>query len=387
LKKSTKIGVSTAVIVGINAMIGAGIFSAPATLAITSGPVTLITYIFVIISVWFIALSLSRVAKMYPEEGSFYTYVKGWAGHKAGLFAASLYVIGVFIAMGLLTRIVGSYIQPIAPTYSPLTLGLILLSILVALNIFGAKLSTLGQRILISTTLFPILATILICLSKANFSYLVSQEPVTANAVLTATKSVIFGFFGFEAAASLFSVVKNPEKNVPKALTYSILFVGILYFIFIGSIIVAVPKYFFTSSDIKLSTALLSAFPAYKWFIGLIHFATLSAIAGTLHSMIWSCGALTNSLSKKFGKEISRKNSILFVGLSIAIVGSVLTSPDLFFSLTALFIVSAFMMSMMKLLFIKEEWSSGRNIVTLLGMISGAVMVIFAIQGIIQGIA
>ena len=69
----SKIGVATATIVGMNAMIGAGIFTAPAAIGSFVGPAGIIAYIFVIIAVWFIAQSLSRVAARFPQEGSFYT--------------------------------------------------------------------------------------------------------------------------------------------------------------------------------------------------------------------------------------------------------------------------------------------------------------------------
>ena len=82
-----KIGVVTATIIGMNAMIGAGIFAVPATLASCVGPAGILTYVFVIIAVWFMAQSLARVAQLYPQEGSFYTYTKQWAGHVGGLIA------------------------------------------------------------------------------------------------------------------------------------------------------------------------------------------------------------------------------------------------------------------------------------------------------------
>src|ERR1700722_6445072 len=102
-----KIGVATATIIGMNAMIGSGIFTAPATMASYVGPAGIIAYLIVIISVWFIAQSLARLAQLYPEEGSFYVYTKQWGGHIMGLIATTAYLIGLIIAMGLLTQMSG----------------------------------------------------------------------------------------------------------------------------------------------------------------------------------------------------------------------------------------------------------------------------------------
>ena len=47
----------TATIIGMNAMIGSGIFTAPAAIASYVGPAGIIAYVFVVLSVWCMALS------------------------------------------------------------------------------------------------------------------------------------------------------------------------------------------------------------------------------------------------------------------------------------------------------------------------------------------
>ena len=67
-KSTDKIGVATATIIGMNAMIGAGIFSAPAAMAAHVGPAGILAYVFVVISVWFIASSLARLQHYIPKK-------------------------------------------------------------------------------------------------------------------------------------------------------------------------------------------------------------------------------------------------------------------------------------------------------------------------------
>src|SRR5438445_3755684 len=96
--QTNKISLATATIVGMNAMIGSGIFTAPATMAAYVGPAGIVAYIIVVASVWFLAQSLARMAQLYPEEGSFYTYTKQWAGHTFGMIACFSYLFGLIIA-------------------------------------------------------------------------------------------------------------------------------------------------------------------------------------------------------------------------------------------------------------------------------------------------
>ena len=183
-----KIGVATATIIGMNAMIGAGIFTAPAAMASNVGPAGIIAYFMVVVAVWFMAQSLARLAYLFPQEGSFYTYAKQWGGHTVGLIASASYFIGLLVAMGLLVRVASSFLSDFFPSISSTTLGLITLSGLVALNMFGVVLSELGQHILIICTVFPLIATTLICFFHADWHNLVPFAPYGFGNVFKATR-------------------------------------------------------------------------------------------------------------------------------------------------------------------------------------------------------
>lgn len=393
---STKIGLATATIIGMNAMIGSGIFTAPAAMAAYVGPAGILAYIFVVIAVWFIAQSLARLAQLYPEEGSFYVYAKQWGGHLFGIITITAYFIGLLIAMGLLSQMAGQYLHTYFPSQTPYTLGIFALAFLVILNMFGIALSTLGQHILIACTLFPLIITTIMCLTKINLSYLTPFAPYGFAHVLQATRIVIFGFFGFECAASLFNIVHTPERNVPRALTYSIIIVGSIYTLFVGSIILSTPLSLFTDARTPLSETLRVVFPDHTWLIYAIHFAILSAIVGTVHSMIWSSSHLLELIVKKLKNNAARtlvssgffnaKVAVAIVGISILTSYVCLKNTNLFFCLTAIFIVFAYMASMITLLTIRSEWQSGRNVVCLFGIMTALMIFIFAFQGLLQEI-
>jgi len=389
---STKIGVITATIVGMNAMIGAGIFSVPAALGAYVGPAGLLTYAFVILAVWFMGSSMARLAQLYPQEGSFYTYAYQWGGHTAGILAAGAYLLGLIIAMGLLIQITGDYLHVTLTQLSPFMLSLIALIALVILNSVGVSLSQAGQMILICCTVLPILLTTVMCMLKGSITNFSPFMPYGWANVFTASKQVVFGFFGFEAAASLFKVVENPQKNVPKALMYAIALVGILYMLFVGSIIFAVPLQFFTDPKIPLSQILKIIFPENPWLLGIIHFSILSAILGTVHSMIWSSSELLVAYLKKFenislqnlikNKIINQRSAVMIIGACIFITFASVKSMNLFFSFTDTFIIFAFIMAMITLLKDKKSWLSPQTIKTILGLLTACIIFYIAAKGI-----
>ena len=189
-----KIGLWTAVIIGMNSVIGAGIFSTTSLLGSKIGPAGILTYIFAFLSVWFIAQSFARVAYLYPQEGSFYTYAKQWAGHSFGLFTAGIYIAGVLTAMGLLNTILSLYIYNAWPLFSPLTWGLITITTLTALNLVGMVLSKIGQYILIALTLYPLVVTTALCMANFDIANLTPFMPNGFGSVLQGTKVAVFGF-------------------------------------------------------------------------------------------------------------------------------------------------------------------------------------------------
>lgn len=382
----SKIGVTTATITGMNAMIGSGIFSAPIAIGMYVGPAGIVAYLFVIVAVWLIAQSLARVAARFPEEGSFYTYAKQWGGHVVGSIAGGSYFLGLLIAMGLLAQIAGVYLRdPFFPTVESKTLGLIALITLTILNMFGVVLSELGQQILIVTTTFPLIVTTIMCFSKAQLSNLTPFAPYGLRNILQAAPAVVFGFFGFESASSLFSIVKDPQKNVPRALTYSISIVGIIYLLFVASIVLSIPLHLFVDPRIPLPVVLRTIFPENQWILTAVHISILSAIIGTIHSMIWGSSALLVSLANQiWGVRLPQRLAVLMIGCGIFSTFMFLENIDLFFYLTAMLIIIAFSLSMITLLTIKDEWKGGKNLVTIGGLITAGIIFYFAVEGLIE---
>ncbi len=178
----------------------------------------------------------------------------------------------------------------LAPIYIPLssysayTLGLAALLALVILNTFGVVLSEMGQHILIVCTVFPLIATTIMCFTKADFNNLVPFAPHGFTNVLKATRVIIFGFFGFECATLTYLISsKNHKKMYRSALTYSIALVGTLYILFVGSILLSTPLSYFTDPRMPLSDTLQLVFPRstmdhydYSHFYIVCHFGNYS---------------------------------------------------------------------------------------------------------------
>lgn len=390
-----KIGVGTATIFNLNAMVGAGIFATTPLLAAHVGAAGMVTFALTFLAVWFIAQSFARIAFLCPEEGSFYAYAKRWGGHKLGLFAAGAYQIGILIAMGLLCKIAGMYLAKFFPTIAPLYLGLLSLGALVAFNLCGMVLTKVAQYVLLAFTVIPLAFTTIMCFTKMNLANLTPFMPHGTTSVLQNSTIAIFGLFGFECIASLFSVVENPEKNVSKALRYSLLLVGLIYFTFIASVLLAVPHEFFTANT-TIAQVLIHLFPEYGFLLDLVDITIVFAILGTVHSVIWASSELMLAYFRRMRipalqhallyNQINKKTTVFLCGAIILASGLMISNLDVFFNITNIFILVAYCTAIAALLFEKNEWKSGQNITTLLGLTTALVILGLAVQTLVKHI-
>ena len=386
---SGKISLIVAIIIGMNAMIGAGVVALPALLATKVGPAGVLSVLLCVVTVIFIGLALGHVADLYPGEGWVYSYPSKWGGHAMGMISASLYLFGVFGGMGFVLQQSGIWGNRLLPFLSPSFIVVAILIILTILVLAGAAVSSVGQYIIAAFVLIPLIITGIVC----GFNFKVelittSFMPYGFSSVLVGFSVVIFSLLGFESIISLYPIIKNPKKNVPKACVLSIVGIGLLYLIFISGILFSIPAAHFSGgvSD-TLSNVLLKEFPHFKVLAWFILIGALFGIIGTLHSMLWSVSELFTDVLKKAKSKViknalakkmwTNNTSIIATSLIMLIMSLFIHGEDLVY-MTVLFMVPANVFSIMLLLFIKKEWKSGRNIKTILALGGCSVIVYYS---------
>ena len=383
-----KIGLKTAVIIGVNAMIGAGVLTIPTMLSSIVGPAGILTTFFSITFVLAIGLSFGRLAHLYPAKGWSYDYPAKWAGHKAGIFSSFFYLFGIIVAMGFLGQQSGIWFHKIFPHLGPDILGVIIIAILTFLVLAGAKTSSWSQYLIVLLVLVPLVLTAIFCWTHFDIALVTPFIPHGFTSVLKATPVVLFALFGFESIASLSSIVEKPKKNVPRAFVYSISIVGIVYLLFFYGVLFAIPTKFFAQGiNEPLASVFNNFFPKAKFLSIFIFLGAMFGIIGTIHSMLWSISELFTSVLRqtksKFIHNLIDKNiwnkKVAVVTISFfMIVSAILIEGTFLVTITALFIVPSYVLSITLLLFNKSEWKSGHNYVTLVGLLGGGLLVYFA---------
>lgn len=106
------LGVLDAVVVGLGAMIGAGIFAAPAPAARAAGGALLAALALAALVAYCNAHSSARLAARYPASGGTYVYGRERLGPFWGYLAGWGFVVGKTASCAAMTLTVGAYAWP-----------------------------------------------------------------------------------------------------------------------------------------------------------------------------------------------------------------------------------------------------------------------------------
>ncbi|SNT27924.1 amino acid/polyamine/organocation transporter, APC superfamily [Streptosporangium subroseum] len=202
-----------------------------------------------------VACVFGELASRWPYEGSVYQWARHVSGTGSGWFAAWAYMWGLTIALSTLAYGAAGFLLEALGVSEPgkwvtVLTALVILVLGSLANIVGRRtLKILVTASLVCEVLASVgLGTVLLLFYRVNpFGVLFegaggAQGGLwTAGPMLAAAAYVGWSFVGFEAAGSIAEEVDEPERNVPKALIFSLLAVGVVVMYSGAALILAIP--------------------------------------------------------------------------------------------------------------------------------------------------
>ncbi len=378
------LGVRDLTSMGIAAVIGAGIFSTIGTAAFNGGPGISVLFIITAVTCGFSALCYAEFASRVPIAGSAYTYayvsfgeliawVIGWAlileyaiGNIVVAISWSGYFNNLLVGLGLhlpgwLTTdpstAAGAYAQVEAAIAAGTPLNE---SLLFVQNAWNNAPVIFGSRIFINLPAF-VIVSLISCLtyigikeSKKMTNFLVvfkiiviilviiigffyvdpgNWSPFMPNGfegVLRGVSSVFYAYIGFDAISTTAEECKNPQRDLPRGMIYSLLICTVLYILISFVLTGMVP---FTQLKVTDPLAFVFDQVGQEW-IGYI--VSVSAVVATTSVLlvfqlgqprIWMSMSRDGLLPKAFGKIHPKYQTPWF---STIVTGVIVAIPSLF---------------------------------------------------------
>ncbi len=247
------LGPLAALTIGVGTMIGAGIFVLPGEAILRSGSFAAVAFILGGVIAMFTALSASELGTAMPRSGGAYYYVNhalgpllgsvaGWANWLGLAFASAFYMVGF-----------GRYISRIFGVsgfvgLGPVGLDVVTLTALlggaffVLINYVGAKETGRLQNVIVIILVAILAVFTLLGTLQADPGNL--PAPATVGETLGTTGFIFVSYLGFVQITSVAEEIKDPGKNLPRAVIGSVVLVTVIYALVLVVMSAAVPQGF-----------------------------------------------------------------------------------------------------------------------------------------------
>ena len=220
------------VAVGINSVIGGGIFIMPATVAALVGPASIVAYVLAGAVVVGVGLALASLAARYETSGGPYLYVHRAFGGFAGFQIGWLFCLARLTAAANLINGFAQYIGALFPAAAhPLARGAIIVACagsIMILNMIGIRQTSGASNLFAVAKVLPLIALGLgglYFMKTANFT----PTPVEPMGMLRAVLLLIFVFSGFEILTVPAEESLKPRSDMPFAVIATIGVVSAIY--------------------------------------------------------------------------------------------------------------------------------------------------------------
>ncbi|WP_439027048.1 amino acid permease [Haloarchaeobius sp. DT45] len=252
------LGPLAALTIGVGTMIGAGIFVLPGDAISQAGSLAVGSFVLGGVIAMLTALSASELGTAMPKSGGAYYYVNralgplfgsiaGWSNWMGLAFASAFYMVGF-----------GEYIRNIFGLATGYSLAGITLPTVKIVALAGAGLFVLVNYVGAKETgrLQNVIVVILVAI-LAVFTTIgsISADPVNLpeskgfGPMMTTTGLIFVSYLGFVQITSVAEEIKNPDRNLPRAVIGSVLIVTAIYALVLFVMSAAVPAGFIQSLD------------------------------------------------------------------------------------------------------------------------------------------
>jgi len=295
--------------VGVGAMIGAGIFVLTGIAAGTAGPALILAFLLNGIVTTFTAMTYAELGSAIPEAGGGYLWVQkglspaqaflsGWMSWFAHAVAGSLYALGFGAYFVLVLRVFGLEMGDQLAGLLPKVFAAAVIFVFMWINFRGVSetgraenIVTVGKIIILA--IFVLSGLWLVMQDPSRVANLQPFMPKGFTGVLIAMGLTFIAFEGYEIIVQAGEEVKNPKRSIPRAVFASLVIVLPIYLLvaFVGLTAVTpeagVQTWQWLANHAELGVAMAARqFMPLGTFLILVGglFSTVSALNATLFS-------------------------------------------------------------------------------------------------------
>lgn len=279
-----RLGLRDAVVLGLGAMLGAGVFAAfaPATAAAGAGlPLALLLAAAV---AGLNADSSARLAAALPTSGGAYAYGRARLSPAAGTVAGGAFLVGKTASTGAIALTVGGYVWPDRARWVAVA-AVVLLTVLAASGVERSARVTavVVVAVLVTLAAVAVAAALAPAAGGDGAADLATSSPGPADGVgvLHGAGLLFFAFAGYARIATLGEEVADPRRTLPRAIATSLAVVLVTYAV-VGVTLVDVLGTDRLATSVRPVADVVAALDGDGWVPVVVAVAVAAALASGL---------------------------------------------------------------------------------------------------------
>ena len=216
------LGLATVVSLGINGVIGQGIFLLPGKAAGMMGPSAGVALLLGGVLCFLIALCFAEVSARFDGTGGAYLYTReafgDFVGFEVGWMTLCVGIISWAALSNGFTLVLGHFIPAVAEGWVQKAVALSVITLLTLVNWRGASSGASVVKFFTVAKMIPLLVFVLVGLFFVDGARFTPFAPQGTAPLAETTMLLLYAYAGFETLVVPAGEMANPQRNVPKAL-------------------------------------------------------------------------------------------------------------------------------------------------------------------------
>ena len=232
--------------IGIGATLGTGIFVVLGEAVPVAGPAVILSFVLAGVTALFSALAYAEMAGMIPASGSAYSYSYATIGEFMAWVCGWCLMLTYGVSVAAVGVGWGQYINellhlttglslPGAVLAGPLEGGLVNLpaALVVVLSMFallaGVRESSRANAVMVVVKVAILVMFVAIAITAVQDGNFAPFMPMGMAGVSAAGATLFFSYIGFDSASTASEEAKNPQRDLPRAIMFSMVLVTAIY--------------------------------------------------------------------------------------------------------------------------------------------------------------
>ncbi|MFX1409071.1 MAG: APC family permease [Promethearchaeota archaeon] len=257
-KLKRRVSLFALTVYGVGNVLGAGIYALIGEVLGKTGNISWLAFILASITGALTGLSYAELSAMYPKSAAEFVYTEeafkkrvlsfilGWIIIFSGILSAATVALAFGAYLADLINVPSIFVM--------ISYSILLVIALSIINSLGIKTSTRTNIIFTLIEASGLIIIIFLGLfGKREPNYFLLPSGASFAVIFSSVALIFFAYIGFEDIANIAEEVKEPQKNIPKAIIYSIIITTILYCLTAISVVKILPHGDIADSDAPLN--------------------------------------------------------------------------------------------------------------------------------------